>query len=169
MRRTTSITIEHIVVASGRSYEEVKAALESQLGVLGNLDETVKQMAVGKPSWEQVSQAIEKRMGPSGFSIFGKLEPGSLLALAGKPRRIMQYLVGNPLLAIQMMERAPEVALYAPIRLAVYEGEQGKTFIAYDRFSSRLSQFQQPEITRVAQHVEEKLEELVAKAAGAAR
>jgi uncharacterized protein (DUF302 family) len=169
LRQTRPIAIEHVVVASNRPYEQVKASLESQLGVLGNIDETVKQLAAANPSWEQVTQAIDERMGTSGFSIFSKREAGNLLALAGKPRRVIQYSVGNPLLAIQMIERVPEVALYAPLRLAVYEGEQGKTFIAYDRFSSLLAQYQQPEVTRVAQHVEEKLEELVAQAAGGER
>ena len=111
-------------------------------------------------------QAIEKRLGTGGFSIFSKVEQGQLLSLAGKPRRVSQYAIGNPLLAIQMIEHVPEVALYAPLRLAVYEGEQGRTFVAYDRFSSLLSQYNRPEVTQIAQLVEQKLEALVAEATG---
>ena len=33
MKQTTRITIEHIVVASDRSYEQVIEALEAQLGL----------------------------------------------------------------------------------------------------------------------------------------
>jgi uncharacterized protein (DUF302 family) len=62
--------------------------------------------------------------------------------------------VGNPLLAIQMIEHVPEVALYAPLRLAVYEREQENTYVAYDRFSSLLSQYHRPEIASVAELVE---------------
>ncbi len=163
-RHTARITIEHIVVASSRSYEQVKASLEARLGVLGNTDELVRQVSEAHASWEQITQAIEQRLGASGFSIFSKVEQGQLLSLAGKPRRVVQYAIGNPLLAIQMIEHVPEVALYAPLRLAVYEEEQGKTFIAYDRFSSLLAQYQRAEIAAIAKLVEQKLEELVAEA-----
>ena len=87
MRQTISITIEHRVVASNRSYEQVKESLEARLGVAGNIDELVRQLAVANASWEQVTQAIEKRLGTSGFTIFSKVDHGTLLSLAGKPRR----------------------------------------------------------------------------------
>jgi Domain of unknown function DUF302 len=67
---------------------------------------------------------------------------GALLSLAGKPRRVSQYAIGNSLLALQMVEHLPEVALYAPLRLAVCEEDGGKTFVAYDCFSSLLSPYQ---------------------------
>lgn len=164
MRQTTCITIEHVVVASNRSYDQVKTSLEARLGVLGNTDDLGRQLAAANASWEQVKQAIEQRLGSSGFSVFSKVEQGQLLSFAGKPKRVIQYAIGNPLLAIQMIEHVPEVALYAPLRLAVYEGEQGRTFVAYDRFSSLLSQYHRPEIASVAQLVEQKLETLVAEA-----
>ena len=166
MRRTTFITVEHIVVASHRSYEQVKASLESRLGAVGSMDEIAGQLAAGDASWEQVTQAIEKRLGTSGFVIFSRVDHGRLLSLAGKPRRVSQYAIGNPLLAIQMVEHMPEVALYAPLRLAVYEGDEGGTLVAYDRFSSLLSQYHHAEIPPIAQLVERKLEELVAEATG---
>lgn len=166
MRQSTQIAVEHVVVSSNRSYEQVKASLESRTGALGNTDELAEQLGASKASWEQVKQAIEQRLGSSGFSVFSKVEQGQLLSFAGKPRRVIQYAIGNPLLAIQMIEHVPEVALYAPLRLAVYEGEQGTTFVAYDRFSSLLSQYHRPEIAAVAQLVEQKLETLVAEATG---
>src|SRR5260370_23187973 len=166
MRQTISITIEHSVVASNRSYEQVKESLEARLGVAGNIDELVRQLAAVKASWEQVTQAIEKQLGTSGFTIFSKVEHGTLLSLAGKPRRVSQYAIGNPLLAIQMVEHMPEVALYAPLRLAVDEEDGGRPFVAYDRFSSLLHQYQRSEITPIAQLVEQKLEALVAEVTG---
>jgi hypothetical protein len=88
------------------------------------------------------------------------------VGLSGKPTRAAQYAIGNPLLAIQMIEHAPEAALYAPLRLAVYENGAGKAVVAYERFTSQLAQYPHPEIAPVAQLVEQKLEELVAEATG---
>jgi haloalkane dehalogenase len=166
MIQTTSITIEHSVVTSNRSYEQVIESLEARLGMAGNTDEFVRQLAAVNASWERVTQAIEKQLGTSGFTIFSKINHGDLLSLAGKPRRVSQYAIGNALLALQMVEHLPEVALYAPLRLVVYEEDGGRTVVAYDRFSSLLLPYQHAEITPIVQLVEQKLEALVAEVMG---
>ena len=169
MKQTTQITIEHIVVASNRSYEQVIEALEAQLGLRADWDKIARGLITTNASWEQTVQIIEQQLGTSGFTIFSKIEQGALLTLGGKPTRAAQYAIGNPLLAIQMIEHAPEAALYAPLRLAVYENRAGKAFVAYERFTSQLAQYPNPEIAPVAQLVEQKLEELVAEATGGGR
>jgi uncharacterized protein (DUF302 family) len=75
------------VVSSKRSYAQVKATLEGRMGFPGNTDELVRQVAGLQTSCEQITQAIEKRVGTSGFTIFSRLEQGQLLSLAGKLRR----------------------------------------------------------------------------------
>jgi uncharacterized protein (DUF302 family) len=166
MKQTTRITIEHIVVASDRSYEQLIEALEAQLGLGIDLDKITRELKTTNATFEQAVQIVEQQLGTSGFTILGKLDQGVLLRLLGKPTRVVQYALGNPLLGIQMIEHAPEVALYAPLRLAVYENRAGNAFVAYDRFTSQLAQYPNPEIAPVAQLVEQKLEELVAKATG---
>jgi len=164
MRNVTSIAIDHVVVESKKPYEAVKATLEQRLGLFGNTEDFGRQLPA-KAAWGDIVRAIEQRLGPSGFAIFSKVEQGQLLDLAGKRGKSVQYAIGNPLLAIQMIEHAPEVGLYAPLRLVVYE-TRGKTFLAYDRFGSLLAQYGYPEIARVAQAVEQSLEALIADATG---
>ena len=167
MAQTSQLTVEHVVVQSTCSYEEVKAALEERMGVLENTDELGRRLAATHPSLDEVRKIVEERLGSSGFSIFSRVEQGQLLSLLGNPRKAIQYAIGNPLLAIQMIALVPEVALYAPLRLTVYENDEGKTVVAYDRFSSLLAQYQHPEIVRVAGLVEQKLEALVTEATAA--
>jgi uncharacterized protein (DUF302 family) len=164
MRQTTRITIEHMVVASDRSYEQVIEALEAQLGLRADWEEIAR---TPNGTFEQAVQLVEQQLGTSGFTILSKIEPGALLTLSGKPTRAAQYAIGNPLLAIQMIEHAPEVAFYAPLRLVVYENRAGNAVVAYERFTSQLAQYPHPEIAPVAQLVEQKLEALVAQATGA--
>ncbi len=166
MKQTTRITIEHIVVVSDRSYEQVIEALEVQLGPRADWENNVRVLITPNTSWEQAVRIVEQQLGTSGFTILSKIEPGALLRLAGKPTRAAQYALGNPLLAIQMIEHAPEAALYAPLRLAVYENRAGKAVVAYERFTSQLAQYPNPEIAPVAQLVEQKLEALVAQVTG---
>ena len=165
MQQTTQITIEHRVVTSNKTYEQVIIDLERQLGQ--QADWTVLQQVIQtKRTFEQIIQLIEQQLGTSGFTIFSKIEPGTLLTLSGKPTRATQYALGNPLLAIQMIEHAPEIALYAPLRVAVYENRAGNAVIAYESFASQLAQYPYPEIVPVAHLVEQKLEALVAAATG---
>src|SRR2546422_11053592 len=125
MRQTTQITIEHIVVASDRSYEQVIEALEAQLGPRADWAHSARALITPNTSWEQAVQIVEQQLGTSGFTILSKIEPGTLLRLSGKPTRATQYAIGNPLLAIQMIEHAPEAALYAPLPLVVCEKRPG--------------------------------------------
>ncbi len=166
MRHTTPITIEHIVVASNQPYEKVSDVLEARLGSAENWEAIGEHLLAANASEEQVAQTIEEYLGTSGFTLFYKVEHSHLLALIGKTSRATQYTIGNPLLAIQMTRHLPEAGLYAPLRLVVYEDEQGSTFLAYDSFVSLLAQYQREEITQVARVVEQKLETLVNEVLG---
>jgi uncharacterized protein (DUF302 family) len=163
MRHTRPITIEHIVVESSQPYEKVVGALEARLGPTQDWAAIWQQAVVAHASWEQFTQEVEAHIGTSGLTLFYKVEHSHLLSLVGKTTQATQYTIGNPLLAIQMTRYMPEAALYAPLRLVVYEDEEGKTFAAYDSFVSLLAQYQREEITQVAQVVEQKLEALVAE------
>lgn len=162
MTQNSQIAIEHVVVESSRPYEEVTKSLEARLGDFRDPGQLRSALAAGPASWDQITQLVEKQHGPSGFALFHKVEHGELLSLAGKPHHVSQYAIGNALLAVQMVEHAPAVALYAPLRLAVYADGNGKTMIAYDRISSQLSQFQNSDVARIAALVEQKLDSLIA-------
>jgi len=166
MHQSSQVTVEHVVRPSTRPYEQVKAALETRMSMLTDIDEFVRQMAAANVSWEQIRCAIEERLGSSGFSIFFKIEQGELLTLAGKPSRVTQYAAGNPLLAIRMIEHEPDVALYAPLRLALYEGKDGGSHIIYDRFPSVVAPYKHSEVAAVAPIVQQQFDELITSVLG---
>ena len=56
MRQTTQITIEHSVVASDRSYEQVIEALEAQLGLRADWEEIAR---TPNGTFEQAVQLVE--------------------------------------------------------------------------------------------------------------
>lgn len=163
---TISFTIDHVVVQSNRSYEQVIAALEERVGLPANWEVLPRQLAAMNISWEQVAERTQALIGTSGFTTFVKMEQGVLLSLTGKPKRITQYSLGNHLIGVLMIEQVAEVGLYAPPRLLVYEDYEGRTFIAYDKLVSLVSQYQNEEVTNVARLVDQKLEELALEATG---
>ena len=101
---------------------------------------------------------------PSGFTLFRTNDHGAVLRLAGQKKIAVQYLLGNPLSAIQMTQHDVRAGLYAPLRLLIYEDEQGKTCVEYDRPSSLFGQFGNAEIDAVAAMLDRKLEALVTAA-----
>jgi hypothetical protein len=53
--------------------------------------------------------------GSSGFMLFGTTDHGALLSIFGVKKKAIQYIVGNPLIAIQMTQHNLAAGLYAPV------------------------------------------------------
>src|SRR5436190_16031163 len=100
-----------------------------------------RQAATESSDTEAAKAKIEAMAGPSGFMLFGTQDHGSLLRLAGQKRKAIQYVVGNPLFALQMTQHDIRASLYAPLRVLLYENDEGKTCVEYDRPSSLFGQF----------------------------
>ena len=115
-------------------------------------------------SAEEARAKIEAMAGPSGFMLFGTNDHGSLLRLAGQRRKAVQYVVGNPLFALQMTQHDIRASLYAPLRVLIYENDEGKTCVEYDRPSSLFGQFGDDRIAPTAAMLDRKLEALVSEA-----
>ena len=83
------------------------------------------------------------------------------LVLGEQKRKAVQYVVGNPLFALQMTQHDIRAGLYAPLRVLLYEEERGKTCLEYDRPSSLFGQFGNDRIAPTAAMLDRKLEALV--------
>jgi len=98
--------------------------------------------------------------------LFGTMDHGALLSLFGVKTKAIQYVLGNPLIAIQMTQHNLAAGLYAPLRVLVYEDDRGRTCLEYDKPSSLFGQFNDDRITTVASLLDRKLEDLIAEAVG---
>jgi uncharacterized protein (DUF302 family) len=157
----TRITVEHVRVATDQPFERVTKAFEAQIG---QFDTVTYQRLNAGANPEEVRAKIKAMEGPSGFMLFRTSDHGGLLRLARQKKKALQYLVGNPFFALQMTEHDIRASLYAPLRVLIYENEQGQTCVEYDRPSSLFGQFGDAKVTEVARMLDRKLEQLVAKA-----
>ena len=155
------ITVEHVHVVAEKPFDQVTRAFERQLGKFD--EETYKSLAAGEDV-DKARAKLEAMVGPSGFMLFRTSDHGTLLRLVGQKKKAVQYLVGNPLFAIQMTQHDIRASLYAPLRVLIYENEQGKTCLEYDRAASLFGQFGNAKVTDVANMLDRKMEQLVAKA-----
>jgi len=118
-----------ITKTSGRSFETVVNRLRCQTNPQGQpLSEIFKPH---KP-YSEISQAeyiqyINNKLGPSGFMYFHELEYGSWINLfdIGGGMRMKRFIIGNPLIAITILEHEMRAALSVPVELLVRELEDG--------------------------------------------
>ena len=153
--------VDHVRLESDKPFEDVAKAFERQLG---RFDPDVAKPLIAGGDVEEARAKIEAMAGPSGFMLFGTNDHGSLLRLAGQQRKAVQYVVGNPLFALQMTQHDIRAGLYAPLRVLLYEDERGRTCLEYDKPSSLFGQFQNERISPTAAMLDKKLEALVAAA-----
>jgi hypothetical protein len=153
-----TIGVEHIRIESAKSFAEVHAALER---TVPQLDPTlVKALADGDV--ERANR--EKEQGPE-LSIFQVRDHGALLAIAGKARNALQYEIGNPVTASLMTRHRLSTALYAPIRVVLYENDAGHGVFEYDQPSTTFGQFGDERVSAVARGLDAALSSALLEAA----
>jgi uncharacterized protein (DUF302 family) len=156
---TSTFITSHVRVETIKAFAEVTKDFEQQLG---KFDPTVFQAI--RPEAEGADDAkarIEAMAGKSGFMLFDTIDHGVILSIFGEKNKAVQYVVGNPLIAMQMTRHNLAAGLYAPLRVLVYEDEQGRTCLEYDKPSSVFGQFNDERIASVASQLDRKLEALV--------
>jgi uncharacterized protein (DUF302 family) len=156
--RSQSIAVEHIRISSGRPFAEVRRKLEA----------TVPKLDTG--IGEALSRGDQKRAqdyeanGPK-LSIFGERDHGALLQISGKKRNAVQYDIGNPLTASKMTRHQLAAALYAPLRVVLFEDEQGNGIFEYDKPSSFFGQYGDERVTEVGRYLDATLDAVLRNAA----
>ena len=157
----TRFTVDHVRRTTDKRFEDVTTAFARQVG---RFDPGVYQALAAGGDIEEARAKIEAMAGPSGFLLFGTTDHGALLRIVGRQRKAVQYVVGNPLFALQMTQHDIRASLYAPLRVLIYEDEQGKTCVEYDKPSSLFGQFNDDRVGPTAALLDKKLEDLVTTA-----
>src|SRR5712692_4269226 len=121
-----TIAVEHIRISSGRSFAEVRLKLE------GTVPKLNTGIAEALRSGDQKRAKDYEENGPK-LSIFGERDHGALLQIAGSRRNAVQYEIGNPLTASKMTRHQLPAALYAPLRVVLFENEQGRGVFEYEQ------------------------------------
>jgi len=147
-------TVEHVRMTTDKPFEEVAQGFERHLG---RFDPDVYKSLSAGGDHEAVRAKLDTMAGPSGFMLFATHNHGALLRLAGRRRKAVQYVVGNPLFALQMTQHDIRASLYAPLRVLIYENEEGKTCVEYDKPSSLFGQFGNDGIGPTAAMLDNKL------------
>jgi hypothetical protein len=151
------LQVEHVTLKTTKNFAEVEAALEKSIPLLD--PDIAAALADGD---EQ--RAAELERGVSLF-IFLKRDHGILLQVTGRPRKGLQYEIGNPHTASKMTRHRLAAGLYAPLRVMLYEDETGGSIFEYDRPSSFFGQYGDERVTEVGRNLDAALEVALRQAA----
>jgi uncharacterized protein (DUF302 family) len=156
-----SFSIEHTSFGTGLSYDALIRAFERELRYLDPA--VVQRLAERKAAWTEIESEITKIGDPHGLMIIARVDLGGVASLSGREKRCSLYLVGNPVIANQIITIDLRGSFYVPFRVALYddEGPEGAV-IAYDRPSSFLAALGRPEVMEIAKSLDGKIDAVAA-------
>lgn len=155
---TQSITIEHVRIICKLPFAKVRAALEAQLP---KLDANIR-VLLSNGNQEGIKKHEEH--GPKLF-MFLERDHGELLQIVGRKRNAVQYEIGNPITASKMTRHHLGAALYAPLRVVLFETESGEAVFEYDKPSTLFGQWGDERITEVGRYLDQELQAALFRAA----
>jgi uncharacterized protein (DUF302 family) len=125
------------------------------------LDQSVTiELVIVQAAWSEVEAAITPELGSSGFLAISRLDQGSLMSLRGTALQATQYLVGNPLIATQVVGIARHASLFAPFQSAVY-ADKGGVHVSYMLPSSLFNSLDDRVVAAIGERLDTKMEETV--------
>jgi len=155
------IAVEHIRIDSIRRYDDVRAALEA----LPQFDNRIRGL-LRDGEIDHVRSELQAIQGDAHLVIFSIAAHGDWLQIVSGKRKAAQYVIGNVLVSTQMTRHRLAAGLYAPLRVMLYENDEGTATIEYDRPSTLFGQYGDERVTAVAKELDRKIYEVLIHAAG---
>jgi hypothetical protein len=153
-------------VESARSFEEVLLNLQQVVGKT-TIPQGSPKAQGSMPTREQFEHSIGQEVGESDFTLMFAMDYGHWLPLFGIQRKVLRWILGNPLIAITMIRHDITASLFAPVELLLVENESGEgSTVFYDLPSPLMVIEPNPALLAAARVLDHKLESLVSRVTG---
>ncbi len=158
------IAIERFSIISSKPFEVVVADLEARVG-RPDMVEFVK-ATEGVRTFAELENAVNSGLGRTGLMMFMKLDLGAILRKETglDAPKIVRFLIGNPLIMKEIAKHVPDAGSYAPVTVLVDERPDG-VYLSYDRMTSLLAPYGNPEALGIARELDSKMENLLRESA----
>jgi uncharacterized protein (DUF302 family) len=160
----TEAEIQRFAVVSVKPFEAVVATLR---GAVGRPDMAEFARAMGRArTFAEFEEVVRNAVGTTGLMVFMELDLGAVLRLESglNTPRIIRFIIGNPLIMKEMVKRVSDAGSYAPVTILVDERPDG-VHLSYDRMTSLLAPYENPDALAVAQDLDSKIEILLRQCA----
>ena len=100
------------------------------------MGQTANNGIVDKPSNHSVDETVEKLKGilqGKGVTVFAMVDHSGEAAKVGMKMRPTKLLIfGSPKAGTPLMQASPSVAIDLPLKILIWEDEQGKVWVSYN-------------------------------------
>jgi len=110
-----------------------------------------------KMSFDKTVDQLKQMVAKNGMMVLAEINHGKILSMTGLSVNALAVFVGNPQIGKQLFSAAPGAGVGVPIRLNIFEGADGKTYVNYVKPSVILSSFGNEEVNKVAQMLDQKV------------
>lgn len=156
-------TGEHVDVVSSKSFEATVKDLRAELSTVDT--RMLMDRLSSSATWEEYEEECEALAGRSNLMEVAQLNWGRVMTLASSPMKAELFVVGNPLTAQKLLGAGgPEVALYLPTKILVFEDANGDVHVSYDTFTPIMAQYDNPDLDHVAGVIDDVLAKIAAAA-----
>jgi uncharacterized protein (DUF302 family) len=160
MRTRKRIDLTVVTFDSRSDFESTRIRFEERVPPL---DPSVgRNLVISEAAWSQVEATIAQRLGPSGFLAVSRVDQGALMSLRGAALHATQYLVGNPLIATEVIGSVRAGSLFAPFPAAIYADQSG-VHISYMLPSSLFTSLDDGGVAAIGERLDAKIEDTVAE------
>ncbi len=154
----TPHAMKRIDVATGVEFDEFRTAFEKAAPPVDR--EALQEIVAHGGSWDDVRAAAE-RNAPHGLMVYATIDAQPFLSLAGHTTKAVEYLLGNHTIAETMFRHDPRALLYAPLRVLVYAGADGKAVFSMDQPSAAFGSLGIAAVTGVGEELDRKVANLL--------
>lgn len=140
-------------------------AILALVGLIGTTQILLAQDAMkitvqSKASFDNTVESLRKMVAKNGMMVLAEINQGKILSMTGLKLNSITLFVGNPTVGNKLFSANKGVGIAVPIRVNVYEDNDGKTYVSYVKPSNQLASFGNEQINKIAQMLDDKLQAL---------
>ena len=160
----TDIITKYVVVTSAKPFAQAIKDIQAEMGRANT--ETLGEKLSASKDFAEFTEEMEFLAGRSNFINVALLNWGKVMAKVPIGMKAVLFVIGNPLTARKLLEAGgPEVGLYLPTKIYVYEDKEGHTQVTYDQIAPVMAPYGNPQFDAVAAAIDKALANLADKAA----
>ena len=120
-------------------------------------EDTSPVIVQSKQSFDNTVLEIRKLVKQNGMMVLSEVNQGKILSMTGLSVKAVSLFVGNPQIGNKLFNADHGVGIAVPVRLNIYEGKDGKTYINYVKPSDQLASFENDNIQKIGRNLDKKL------------
>ncbi len=110
--------------------------------------------------FDQTVETLRQLVSKNDMMVMSEINQGKILSMTGLQLNATSLFVGNPNIGNKLFSADRGVGVAVPVRVNIYEATDGNTYINYVKPSQQLASFNNEQISKIGQMLDENLAKL---------